>query len=938
MSGPVGFARRTWFAPEVVQTSSMDCGPAALKCLLEGFGISASYGRLREACQTDVDGTSIDTLEVVANELGIRADQIMIPIEHVLLDASNLPALAVVRHADGPAHFVVAWRKVGRWLQIMDPAVGRRWARCDHFTHELVRHETSVPASAWRSWADSGEFLTPLSQRLAALGTPARTIAALTAHALSDAGWFTLGALDASTRLVTAIVTAGGLTPGREAVRLLTALFKQTCESPLDIFTLISPAYWSVCPDPDGPDRSQQHLLLKGAVLMRVPGRVVEPGSVWGTTRHHGADRLSPELVAALTERPVHVMGSLWGFLRVDGLLAPLALTGAVGIAACVAMVEALLFRGIFDIGSLLPIGSQRLVAVAGLIAFMAVALAFRIPIISEAQRMGRRLDTRLRMALLSKLPRLTDRYFHSRPISDLADRSHSIRLTRLVPGMGLHFVQAACELLLTLAGILLLDPASAPVALGLAGVSVVVPALFQPVINERDLRVRNHGGALGRFYLDALIGLVPIRTHRAEAAVRHQHQSLLVEWARSSHRVIRAAICAGGVQSTLGTGLAGLLLVRHFLRADGVTGADLLLIYWALKLPAIGGTLTALAHQYPMQRNVLLRLLEPLGAPEQTASAGTRSADVRRVVPPSPSPTAGASRPTPSSHGVAITIDEGTVVAAGHAILEQVSLHIRPGEHLAIVGLSGAGKSTLLGLLLGWHRLASGQITVDGNALNDQALDTLRRRTAWVDPAVQVWNRSFLDNINYSSREPDALRAAAAIDAAQLRGVLQRLPEGLQTSLGEGGALMSGGEGQRVRLARALAQPDVALALLDEPFRGMDREQRATLLTTARRHWQDATLLCVTHDVSETLAFDRVLVIEGGHIIEDGAPACLAAVSSRYRALLDAETRVRERMWKGGHWRRVRVEQGAIVQAAVGHAAGHADAVGQAIGTRHSW
>jgi ATP-binding cassette subfamily B protein len=560
-------------------------------------------------------------------------------------------------------------------------------------------------------------------------------------------------------------------------------------------------------------------------------------------------------------------------------------------------------------------------VAAAGFIAFMAVALAFRIPIIGEAQRMGRRLDTRLRMALLSKLPRLTDRYFHSRPISDLADRSHSIQLTRLVPGMGLHFVQASCELLLTLGGILLLDPPSAPVALGLAGASIVVPALFQPVINERDLRVRNHGGALGRFYLDALIGLVPIRTHRAEAAVRHQHQSLLVEWARSSHRVIRASVCAGGVQSILSTGLASLLLVRHFLRADGVTGADLLLIYWALKLPAIGGTLTALAHQYPMQRNVLLRLLEPLSAPEQAPAAEARSADVRRLVPPSPPSSAIGS--TPSSRGVAITIEEGTVIAAGHPILEQVSLHVRPGEHVAIVGLSGAGKSTLLGLLLGWHRLAAGQMTVDGNALTDQALDALRRRTAWVDPAVQVWNRSFLDNINYSSREPDPLRVAAAIDAAQLRGVLQRLPEGLQTSLGEGGALISGGEGQRVRLARALAQPGVALALLDEPFRGMDREQRATLLADARRHWQGATLLCVTHDVSETLAFERVLVIEGGRIIEDGAPACLAAAPSRYRALLDAETRVRERMWKGEHWRRVRVEQGAVV-----HTAGRTDAV----------
>ncbi|HEU4386653.1 MAG TPA: cysteine peptidase family C39 domain-containing protein, partial [Blastocatellia bacterium] len=84
-------------APEVVQTSAMDCGPASLKCFLEGAGISVSYGRLREACQTDLDGTSIDTIEEVAVELGVDAEQVMIPAEHVLIpEASPLPAIVVV--------------------------------------------------------------------------------------------------------------------------------------------------------------------------------------------------------------------------------------------------------------------------------------------------------------------------------------------------------------------------------------------------------------------------------------------------------------------------------------------------------------------------------------------------------------------------------------------------------------------------------------------------------------------------------------------------------------------------------------------------------------------------------------------------------------------------------------------------------------------------
>jgi ATP-binding cassette subfamily B protein len=261
----------------------------------------------------------------------------------------------------------------------------------------------------------------------------------------------------------------------------------------------------------------------------------------------------------------------------------------------------------------------------------------------------------------------------------------------------------------------------------------------------------------------------------------------------------------------------------------------------------------------------------------------------------------------------VRINIENGSVVAAGHTILRGIDLGIAPGEHVAIVGLSGAGKSTLIGLLLGWHRLSEGRVAVNGTDLSDDRLEALRRDTAWVDPAVQIWNKPFLTNLAYSSPDSDIGRAGGAIDAARLRGVLQKLPQGLQTPLGEGGGLLSGGEGQRVRLGRAFVQSQVRLALLDEPFRGMDRDQRVALLAEAREHWSDATLLCVTHDVSETLSFERVLVIEDGQILEDDSPARLATRASRYRELLDTERKVRERMWKGEQWQRIRVEGGHV-------------------------
>ena len=119
---------RRFFVPEVVQTSEMDCGPATLKSLLEGFGISVSYGRLREACQTDVDGTSIDVMEDVAMQLGLEAEQVMVPADHLLLpEAKTLPAIVVVHQPSGLTHFVVVWSYHGPFVQVMDPAMGRRW-------------------------------------------------------------------------------------------------------------------------------------------------------------------------------------------------------------------------------------------------------------------------------------------------------------------------------------------------------------------------------------------------------------------------------------------------------------------------------------------------------------------------------------------------------------------------------------------------------------------------------------------------------------------------------------------------------------------------------------------------------------------------------------------------------------------------------------------
>src|SRR5439155_15058646 len=123
--------------------------------------------------------------------------------------------------------------------------------------------------------------------------------------------------------------------------------------------------------------------------------------------------------------------------------------------------------------------------------------LLIEVPIIGGLLRMGRRLEVRMRIAFLEKLPRLVDRYFQSRLMSDMAERSHSLHELRNLPVLGGELLRAVCELALTTAGIAWLDPKSAPLAVVSAVCAVLLPLLFQPVLRERDLRLRTHVGAL---------------------------------------------------------------------------------------------------------------------------------------------------------------------------------------------------------------------------------------------------------------------------------------------------------------------------------------------------------------------------------------------------------------------------------------------------------
>lgn len=912
---PSSTEKRSYFVPEVVQTSATDCGPATLKSILEGFGIPISYGRLREACQTTLDGSSIDTLEDVANLLGLDAQQLLVPTDHVLLPAAQaMPAIVVTQLRSGATHFVVLWRMHGEYVQVMDPAIGRRWVAAKRLRQEIFVHRMVFPALAWREWAGSDAFCIPLRQRLLKLVGDAEVAEELVAVARNDSGWLSLAGLDAAVRQANSLVQAGGLLPGPEVTKLITLLFQRIRSEGVDSQPAVGWGYWSVQPLLAESGEEEVQLQVQGAVLLQVAGTVGSAGAVGatGVLSAEGAvtpQALPPDLASALAETPVDPGAEIWKLLREDGLLTPGLVTGSALLSGLAVTAQALILRSLTDLWRNSALTQFRAEIIVVLLLLTGLLIAVDLPALSAMLRSGRRLETRLRLLFLQKLPRINDRYFRSRLTSDMARRAHSIQSLRNIPLLGFALVQNFALLLGTAIGLIWLDPASALLVLLAVTGNVALIFLAQPIQSEMDLRQQSHAAALSRFFLDVLQGLLPVRSHSAEQPIRQEHESRLVELYRTNRAVNRFHLGHDALIALFNALMAVAIVFFYVSRGKEAAGV-LLLLYWALSVPYLSQRLTALARQYPRQRNQMARLLEPLGAAEDGGVAVEQVVGGERPVMDDPQFATHT-----SEQAVALHFSAAQVTAGGHTVLDGVELTVNPGEHIGIVGRSGAGKSSLVGLLLGWHTPSSGEVLIDGKPLDGERLQLLRRETVWVDPSVQIWNRSLLDNLRYGRDDENGLPTGAVLQQANLTDVLRSLPSGMQTRLGESGGLVSGGEGQRVRLGRGMMQSNPRLVVLDEPFRGLDREQRHELLARARQTWQRSTLLCITHDVSAVLQFDRVIVMEGGHIVEDGAPGELASqADSHFRALLAKEESVRKTIWQDSGWRRLRMERGKLV------------------------
>jgi ATP-binding cassette, subfamily B, heavy metal transporter len=223
--------------------------------------------------------------------------------------------------------------------------------------------------------------------------------------------------------------------------------------------------------------------------------------------------------------------------------------------------------------------------------------------------------------------------------------------------------------------------------------------------------------------------------------------------------------------------------------------------------------------------------------------------------------------------------------------ILEDVSFVIEPGTKLAVVGASGAGKSTLVKLLFRFYDVTSGTILIDGQDIRDCSQQSLRAAIGIVPQDTVLFNDTLRENIRFGRPDASAADVDEAVRMAHLQEFVARLPEGLDSRVGERGLKLSGGERQRVAIARTILKRPPIL-VFDEATSSLDSKAESSILAALAEIALGHTSLVIAHRLSTVVDADRIVVLDAGRVVEQGSHAELLASGGAYAALWSAQDR----------------------------------------------
>jgi ATP-binding cassette subfamily C protein CydD len=522
----------------------------------------------------------------------------------------------------------------------------------------------------------------------------------------------------------------------------------------------------------------------------------------------------------------------------------------------------------------------QRLQDVRSLLAGLAVIAVTRAAALWASEiashHIAGRIKADLRERLFAHLIELGPAYARGERSGELANTATE-GIEALDAYFSQYIPQLALSALIPLMMLIIVFPLDALSGVVLLLTAPMIPffmVLIGSLASAQSRRQWTQLSRLSAHFLDVLQGLTTLKIFGRSREQAQEIARISEQFRDATMHVLRIAFLSALALEMLATISTAIIAVEIGLR----------LLYGRMAFDEAFFILI-LAPEYYMP-------LRALGARFHAGTAGTASAQrIFEVLSYQPSAVSGqlsdqgvASRiPTIQFETVSYTYADNE-----HAALDGVSFAILPRQKVALVGRSGAGKSTVAQLLLRFIEPTAGQIAVDGRDLSTIPPDDWRERIAWVPQMPYLFAASVADNILLARPDAplaDVIRAAQQAHADEF---IRALPDGYDTPIGERGARLSGGQAQRIALARALLK-DAPFLILDEATSNLDPETEADIQVAIHALMQDRTVLIIAHRLRTVMDADQIVVLDSGRAVEIGTPQDLSARAGIYRQLVTA-------------------------------------------------